>query len=119
MQAIVGHAERDQSNHGSTRFSGQTPDAALLGAMVLAADVFYINVRLLQDSHIITFEVILANIISLASLFGVFFALDSRPLSDLAHHLDFLLHFPLYGVIMLFFALSMWSVNAFFYFASG
>jgi magnesium-transporting ATPase (P-type) len=118
-QAIVGHAERDQNNHGSSTFSGQTPDAALLGAMILAADVFYINFRLLQDSNIITFEVIFVNIISLASLFGIFFALDSQPLSDLAHHLDFLLHFPLFGVIMLFFALSMWSINSFFYFASG
>lgn len=118
-QAVVGHAEREESNPGSSTYSGQTPDAALLGAMVLAADVFYINIRLLQDTNNITFEVIFVNIISLASLFGIFFGLDSQPLSDLAHHLDFLLHFPLFGVIMLFFALSMWSINSFFYFASG
>ena len=41
-----------------------------------------------------------------------FLAVDSQPMIDLAHHLDCILHFPLFGVIMLFFTLSIYSINS-------
>lgn len=95
--------------------SGKTADWALIGSVLYAAVVIFVNLRLLQDSSSFSWQNIFINLASSAAFFVAFYIFNLYPENDLYLHFNHIWHYPQYLLCILFFALSMWPIDSFLY----
>jgi hypothetical protein len=88
--------------------TGRTPDYQVMGYVLLACMVIYINMKLMADAQSITIPMTMITVLSVLSLFGLTYKHFPKLLTEVTAY-------PQIGLCLVLLALSVWPSNYVFY----